>query len=258
MSVPKVRSEGSDKTTRRRRQRLETENPVGKRIIEALSGKDLSWLSAEAGVSSSTLSDYVAKGISRADYAVRIAAALGTTVEWLMLGGRRTPALVEAGSADWIDVPEYNLRDMTEETLGAPATTTPIRRDWLYSTFRTSSGLWLTRLLSDYAPAGLQEDMLVICRTVGADELAEGNICLWRVAGRVVTGRFSVIPDALVAQGALAPLTDQRGYGGAVAAYADPAMGISSSELIVPPSRLGGDGPYHLVGRILGVMLRPL
>lgn len=178
----------------------------------------------------------------------------------LLLTGetRVTGSLVAADDANWIDVPEYDLREMSDETLGVPLHSAPMRVDWLQSTFRAASNLWLTRLLSDYAPAGLTEGTLVVCRSLSVDQLADGNVCLWRVAGGVVIGRFSLIPDVQAAQGIVgANAPDQRHRGGALAAFVDPSLGLGVTDLVVPPSRIGPHA-YSLVGRVLGVMMRPL
>ena len=81
MVSPKVRNENSDIVKRRRRQPVQTDNSVGKRVIELLGDRDFGWLSGKTGIPASTLSDYVQRGISRADNAVKIARALDTTVE---------------------------------------------------------------------------------------------------------------------------------------------------------------------------------
>lgn len=220
----------------------------GERLRSRAAEKDkgLTEIAKVAGIKRGAMTGYWAgERIPPAAKLFAIADFLETDARWLASGERpsRTSLLVNAADADWIEVAEHDLREVTDETLGPASAITPIRRDWLYAMTRATSDLWLTRLLSDYPPAQLAEDQLVICRTVPIEQLAEGNVCLWRVAGRVVIGRFSVLPDAIAAQGA---------------AFYDPALGITTNDLVVPPSRAGVDGPYHLVGRILGVMVRPL
>ena len=68
---------------------------------------------------------------------------------------------------------------------------TPFRRDWLNRAFGADRGLWLARLLSDYAPADLAEGDEVILRDIGEDDLQERQLILWRVHGRLAIGRFS-------------------------------------------------------------------
>lgn len=182
-----------------------------------------------------------------------IADKLNTNVDWVLRGGDAAPrstSLVSADDADWVEVPEYDLRAITEQDLGRAIAHAPIRRDWLNLHFRATSSLWLTRLLSDYPAADLDEGALVICRDISTADLAEGNICLWTVQDKVVIGRFSVLPDT--ARGD-APAQPGRYLGG----YLDPALG-NVADLLIPPSRIGEDGPYRLIGRILGVMIRPV
>ncbi len=178
-----------------------------------------------------------------------IADFLDIDARFLTLGEQKT-GLVDATDADWIEVPEYDLRGITDETLGPPLVTAPIRRDWLYSIVRASTGLWLTRLGSDYSPAGLNEGDLVLCRSSRREDLAEGHVCLWRVGDTIVVGRFSVIPDEVMARGQMPDAT-------ALTPFLDAALGIKAGDLVVPPSAMAA-GRYHLIGRILGTMVRPL
>jgi transcriptional regulator with XRE-family HTH domain len=180
-----------------------------------------------------------------------IADFLDIDARFLASGVKPTSALVDASDADWIEVPEYDLREITDDSLGRALITAPIRRDWLYSIVRAVSGLWLTRISSDYTPAGLSEGDLVICRSVRREDLAEGHVCLWRIADTVVVGRFSVMPDELMARG---QVPDQPGM---LTPFLDAALGIQAGDLIVPPSAIAA-GRYHLIGRILGTMVRPL
>lgn len=258
-----VQTEKSDSPNSRTGQRRRTENPLSLRVDEALAGKTRKWLADQIGMSDSTLGDKLARGKISSEDAIAIARVLGRSLDWLLLGGSdaRTPVigggLVLATDADWIELPEYDLREISDEGLGSPASLTPIRRDWLYGTFRASSDLWLTRLISDYPPAQLSEGDLVVCRPITRAQLAEGHLCLWRVAGRVVAGTFSTVPDALLAA-SRAGGDDRMPAGGAFAAYLDPSLPGTTNALVVPPSRVENDGPYHPIARILGVMLRPI
>lgn len=203
MLNPKVRPEHSDNIVRRRRQALKTENPAGRRVADALGDRTLKWLSSETGISESTLGDYVKKGISRADYAVLIATALGETVEWLVAGRRASGRLVEAEEADWVTISEYDLRELTDEGKGEPRLPTPFRRDWLNQTLGASAGLWLTRLLSGYPGAGLAEGTLVFCADIEPAELRdrERQLSLFRINGGLVVGRFSNLPVGSIPPG---------------------------------------------------------
>lgn len=60
---------------------------MGGRILEALDGRPVKWLSLRADVAEQTLSNATRHGsMMSADKAVRIATALGVTVEWLVTG----------------------------------------------------------------------------------------------------------------------------------------------------------------------------
>ncbi|MFN3371029.1 MAG: helix-turn-helix transcriptional regulator [Sphingomonadaceae bacterium] len=60
--------------------------PWGARILELLDGRPISWLAREADVKRSTLNAAISGTLPSVDKALRIARALGTTVEWLMTG----------------------------------------------------------------------------------------------------------------------------------------------------------------------------
>lgn len=208
------------------------------RLVEALNGRTLKWLAEKTDISESTLGDYVRKGISRADYAVKIARALDRSVEWLVTGRdtARKSALMAAEEADWVEIDEYDLRELTDVGKGPPHNASPFRRDWLNQTLGTASGLWLARLLSDYPAAGLAEGGLVFCVDVTPAELLEGQLCLFRVNGGLIVGRFSYrTPGAVLAAG------DRLG------------------EAIVTSSEIGAEeGRYIPVARILGSFIRRL
>lgn len=69
---------------------------LAERIRFALRERDFAWLSREAGVSTSALSDINTKGkIPRADNALRISEALGVSLDWLV-SGRPHPLYAKA------------------------------------------------------------------------------------------------------------------------------------------------------------------
>ena len=223
----------------------------GARVTQAAADRGVAdaVIAREAGIGTSTFSRYKAgEGVPNSEGLFPLSDALRRSPRWLLYGEDDRSVLTDAAGADWVDVPEYSLTEVTDRGFGQPVLTAPIRRDWLYTTFRATKDVWLTRLLSDYTPADLEEDQLVICRSTTVQHLAEANLCLWRVAGGIVVGRFSRALDA------------QSGGGrqSVSPAYLDPSLGIGGSDLVVPPSRAGERGPYHLVGRILGTMMRPV
>lgn len=60
--------------------------PWGDRILKLLDGRPQANLAKEAGLDPRTLGDIIRRTTPSADKALRIARALGTTVEWLMEG----------------------------------------------------------------------------------------------------------------------------------------------------------------------------
>lgn len=202
----------------------------------ALGARTRRWLAETAGVPDSTVSDALARGIAKADTAVRIADALGVSLDWLMTG--RSPSagksVALAESAEWIDVPEYDLAGFSDAGPPDPRSVTPFRRDWLYGELGEATGLWIARLAGGYGPRGLPPGAPVFCKTRGEGEpLLEGAHYLFRVNGGVFPARFSFRPQAAFAS-----------------ALSDP---------VVTPPEIGPDpGEHYVVARIVGTIARPL
>lgn len=204
---------------------------MGSRILSALAGRTRKWLANKSGVSESSISDYIANGIAKADAAVAIAQALDVSVDWLLIGHGSRDGLVNVEHADWVEVPEYDLRLLDDSGRGERCDAVPIRRDWLNRAFGVDKDLWLARLLSGYDPVDLSEGDQVILRDIAADEMQERHLMLWRVHGRLVIGRFSA---------AVRP-TEPNG------------------EYWVPPAMIGdADEDMTPVARILGRPLAPI
>lgn len=199
MIVPNVRNDKSDNPKTRKRQPISTENSVGMRIIELLDERDLGWLSRETGIAFSTLSDYVQKGISKSENAVKIADALAVSIDLLLTGRnggqRHSPAVALADEVSWEQIPLYDLRNFSDAGKGEPRSATPFRKDWLYRTFGRSKDLWITSLISDYSPLGFTEGDQVICCDITRAELAERQLCLWRISllNQTLIGRYSMV-----------------------------------------------------------------
>lgn len=212
-----LKAENSDNKKGRGRQRDFSENPVGSRILAALDGRSRKWLAEESDLPESTISDYIAKGIAKTEAAIAIANALGVSLDWLLAGdaesndpanlsytvekaqavsGRlsvpKTPyGAAPADDSDWVKVAEFDLRLVNKDGRGGSIGETPFRRDWLNRAFGSDKGLWLGRLLSDYAAADLSEGDAVVLRDIAAEQLQERQLILWRVYGRLAIGRFS-------------------------------------------------------------------
>jgi len=130
-----------------------------------------------------------------ADKLFAIADALKCSARWLVSGVRDGVGLSNIVDADWVDVPEYDLRELSDETRGPILSTTPMRKDWLNRSFGRDRGLWLTRLPSDYQPALLNEGDMVICCDMAKEELRERQLCIWRapLLNQLLIARYSVI-----------------------------------------------------------------
>lgn len=188
-------------------------------------------LARQAGVPTARVNEYW-KGpkVPTADYLFALADALGVYGEWLARGTNRgNPVNVaDADQADWVVIDEYDLRDVGELGKGEAKGQTPFRRDWLNRTLGTSTGLWLTRMLSDYPPADLAEGSIIFCSDIGPADLLDRQLCIFRVNHGLVTGRFTYRSDAR-----------------------PPA-----SEQLVLPSQIGtDDDSYVPVARILAKLL---
>lgn len=232
MVSPKVRNENSDIVKRRRRQPVQTENSVGKRVIDLLGVRDFGWLSGKTGIPASTLSDYVQRGISRADNAVKIARALETTVEYLIDGIEGAPArphLVDVNEADWVDVPEYSVFEIDELGKIAPIVTSKMRKDWLYSSLGETSGLWVAAAPARYEALGIEPMTMIFCKDHRPGErMIHGVRYLFRVNGGVTIARFAQREDG-------------------------------SDEPTVLPRDIGHEDDQHVpVARIVGQFARPV
>lgn len=163
-------------------------------MIDRLDGKPQSWLAREAGLDTSTLSDILSKAMPKADSAMRIAAALGTTVEWLLTGETaRKARLFDANDHSWIMVPRYDPRLFDESGKGEPIETYPIMLDWLNRHARSSKDLWVTEMPAHHLQGNVPEEGdTIICRDV---TLREGlGTFLYLFDGAPIVRRF-VLPD---------------------------------------------------------------
>lgn len=61
-------------------------SPWGQRILDGLAGRTVTWLSEETGIGDTTLGSIISSAMPKADNALKIAQALGVTVEYLMTG----------------------------------------------------------------------------------------------------------------------------------------------------------------------------
>jgi len=193
MIVPKGRNDKSVIPKNRRRQPHSTQNPVGLRLIGLLGSRDFGWLARETGIPVSTLSDYVQRGISKTDNAVRIAEALGVTIDHLVTGRMEGAPLAPMAAADrteWEQVPFFEVQAVATAGKGQPLYRHPFRRDWLGRVLGQVDELWLTGLPSDYAAADLREGDMVFCRDATVKDLVAHALYVWRTDGSLFVARY--------------------------------------------------------------------
>jgi len=231
-----LKAETSDNGKTRGRQRDFSDNAVGSRILSALSGRTRKWLAKETGISESSISDYVANGIAKADAAVSIASALNVSVDWLLTGSGQSSDLLSVEDADWVEVHEHDLRELTDESLGPVVSTTPFRKDWLYRTFGRSSGFWLAKLPADLPRLDLRQGDPVFLRDVEDGEAQDGATYIVRVSGHLTVARI----DAMLS------------------AQMKPIERNLEDRRLAPRDIGPEDGQAALVARILGRPLAPI
>lgn len=128
-----------------------------------------------------------------------LADLLSTNVDNLL--GRSSTnvgGLQSVDSAEWVDVPEYDIRQMDDVSRGPIIRTTQFRRDWLNRSFGRDRGLWLTKMPTDYPAQDLIAGEEVICCDTSKEELLERQLCIWRVPllGKLLVARYSMLHRA--------------------------------------------------------------
>jgi transcriptional regulator with XRE-family HTH domain len=191
-SDPHYRSAKSDKAVVMGSQAALSDDSFGARLKSSLAGRELAWLSRETGIPTSTLSDYARGKVPRADKAVQIAVALGTSVEALLIGAPApapAPALSVA-DAEFVWVPRFDLWAFDAEGKPLELETIPIRRDWLYGVLRRTGGLWFADMPSDALPDVAREGETIVCEDPGPNLQEKGVYVFWR-DGEVMVRRVS-------------------------------------------------------------------
>ncbi len=136
----------------------------------------------------------------KADTAVRLARALGSSVEWLVRGveGGSVGTLSDASDSEWVMLPRLDLNafslidgrpDAVEEI--------PVRRDWLYRVARQSKDLWLAEMPGDAMPEIAAAGEFILCRDP-QPPLADGRAYVWLANGRPIVRRVSLTPTGLI------------------------------------------------------------
>jgi transcriptional regulator with XRE-family HTH domain len=203
-----------------------------------MAGRDLSWLSRETGIASSTISDFsLGKGGKIAN-AMLIADALGVSVEWLIRGTDVRPIhqLIDVSDAEWLMLPRYDLRAFKPDGKPEPIDVIPIRRPWLKMLDSGATGLWLTTMPMT-VPDIANEGDTVICRDADAD-LVDGRTYVFMRDANPLVRRVAI---------------DASGYT------------LISTDAMVPPIQLGRRDPpppdeqIVPVARILALLgIRPI
>jgi hypothetical protein len=166
--------------------------PWGARIEEALGLRSKAWLAREAGVTSSTLNDIIARTKMEAGNALRLAQALDVPLEWLITGETPRPGhgLVAADQADWVMIPHYRLDEFTETGKPEPIDTVPIRKDWLNRNIYTSTNLFITELPPHQFEGLGEEGDPILCRDAAHHNDEGFYLYFWD--GVPIVRRFSV------------------------------------------------------------------
>lgn len=90
-----------------RRQSGKPDRGIGARILSALGERDRTWLAREAGISTSTLHDYLNGAVPSAERAAAIAKALAVDLAYLITGETTAPAAAD----ERVELPFYDLND---------------------------------------------------------------------------------------------------------------------------------------------------
>lgn len=119
--------------------------------------------------------------------------ALRANARWLVSGeGPKVGGdLVDVESSDWVMLPRYDLKTLTEAGKGDAVEAVPYRRDWLNHRLLTSAGLWITELPSDYEALGLEEGDAIICSDIDANGPAEKWVCIFKGSAGPFVARYS-------------------------------------------------------------------
>lgn len=196
---PKISSTNVEiKSTKRDRQAGFVEL-TAERIRERAKDEGVSYTAAlnSLGIPSSTMANYWSgKRPWPIEYLSDLADLLSTNVDALL--GRsvtNVATLQSVDAAEWVDVPEYDLRQMDDASKGPIVRSTQFRRDWLNRSFGRDRGLWLAKMPTDYPAQNLVAGDEVICCDTSKEELSERQLCIWRVPalGKLLVARYSML-----------------------------------------------------------------
>lgn len=206
------------------------------RLREAADREQLSQakLAQRLKLTSGTFSRYWSgERLPPSDTLIDLSEALNVAPSWLIRGvsGLFEHSLRSADDSDWVDLPEYDLRELSDGGKGVPIGSTKFRRDWLYLSLGDTAGLWVARLLAPDQALGLPAGAPVVCKDHPEGEHpVEGQHYIFRVNGGILLARFS---------------------------YRGPAFAPPGETTVGPADLDREDGQHFIVARVLGALARP-
>lgn len=96
------------------------------------------------------------------DVAIRIARALGVSVEWLVTG-EEPPGTAPASDVDTLLLPFYNVFGLAKGVRPTPDAYVPVRRDWLTPRALAAPALWFTTMPATSAHGLPPEGTQILC-----------------------------------------------------------------------------------------------
>lgn len=210
MNNPKQRNEISDKTnpTNRTIQAKNRDDAFALRLLAALGGRDWAWLARETGLPTSTVHEYGKGVIPRADKAVVIARAVGTTVEALFGG---TAIATDNLPEGWSLLPHIDLFSFTAAGKPEAGGFVPVPIS-LFDQAKISSASWLATMPSDSIPEIAREGGIVICQDA-VGELVDSGVYVFMLDWRPLVRRVAIRPEGIVLKASdpsIDPLTISR------------------------------------------------
>jgi transcriptional regulator with XRE-family HTH domain len=174
-------------------------------------------LGKKAGIKKQTMTGYwTGERLCGSDKLFALADALDLDPRWLIEGVHSPQRqLVEAGAAEWVSLPRYDLSRFTIEGKPEPLDSMPVRRDWLNRLLLVSTDLWLTEMPSDALPDLARQGDTIICRDVEPREpdLIEGRAYIFMLDGTPIVRRVGFQPGRLILTStdpAIPPITIER------------------------------------------------
>lgn len=161
--------------------------------IDELNTTELA-LSRATGIAKSSINRWAnGESVPSSEQLFPLSDALGVSARWLLYGGAARSHLTEAADAEWIEVPEHDLRELSDESRGPIVSTTPIRKDWLNRTLNQATGIWLGRLPADLPRYELREGDLIFLRDVEPGEAQDGATYIVRIWGHLTVARIDAM-----------------------------------------------------------------